>query len=321
MSHRPHEQNLNFCASNTPKIRIVVALLVVIIAFDRFMFMGVLDSAALDDSLRVVPKAAPKLADGCTHVFLDVGSNVGLHVRYLYEPKLYPKAQIARKFFREALGPESERDNNHICVFSFEPNPSHIARHAEIQRAYASLGWRYLPIHAGVGDADGNLTFYHTGDELGFTTKKSSCRKECRPEHVPVIRLGDWTMREVAERQIPESLSTRHNILPKVVMKLDTEMMEYEVLPDLMLSGVLCKYVNNIMGEFHHVSRMIAYLWPVTFGDWTLDREGAKSISTEWLRMIGHNPNCITEFSMEDDESYRNDPHPLPAVDIFHSPK
>jgi hypothetical protein len=159
-----------------------------------------------------------------------------------------------------------------------------------------------------------------TGDELGFTTKKSSCRKECRPEHVPVIRLSDWIKRKVAERQITQNFHTRQDILPKVIIKIDIEMMEYEVFPDLMLSGVLCEHVNNIMGEFHHVSRMIAYLWPVTFGDWTLDRDRAKAISAEWLRMIDHNPNCMTEFSMEDDESYRNDPHPLPAINLFQRP-
>ena len=37
-----------------------------------------------------------KLADGCYHVFLDVGSNIGMHVRFLLEPHKYPQARIAR---------------------------------------------------------------------------------------------------------------------------------------------------------------------------------------------------------------------------------
>ena len=37
-----------------------------------------------------------KLADGCYHVFLDVGSNIGMHVRFLLEPHKYPQAKIAR---------------------------------------------------------------------------------------------------------------------------------------------------------------------------------------------------------------------------------
>ena len=39
----------------------------------------------------------PKLADGCYHVFLDVGSNIGMHVRFLFEPFLYNKAHLARR--------------------------------------------------------------------------------------------------------------------------------------------------------------------------------------------------------------------------------
>ena len=104
--------------------------------------------------------APTKLADGCYHVFLDVGSNIGMHVRFLYEPQLYPKARIARRFFMESFGAESNRDNRDVCVFSFEPNPNHISRHVQLQKAYASLGWSYYPIHAGVGHQAGNITFY-----------------------------------------------------------------------------------------------------------------------------------------------------------------
>jgi len=31
-----------------------------------------------------------KLGDGCYHIFLDVGSNIGIHARFLYEPDRYP---------------------------------------------------------------------------------------------------------------------------------------------------------------------------------------------------------------------------------------
>ena len=67
----------------------------------------------------------PKLGDGCRHVFLDVGSNIGVHGRILFEPHLYPIRNStnaftqtenvvtfsARTFFKEQLGPEDERVN------------------------------------------------------------------------------------------------------------------------------------------------------------------------------------------------------------------
>jgi FkbM family methyltransferase len=270
------------------------------------------------DQVALTPTAQ---ADGCYHVFLDVGSNIGNHVRFLYEPQLYPAAKIARAFFQKAFGPELNRVNSDICVFSFEPNPDHYSRHEHLRRAYNSLNWRYTPIHAGVGHLTGNITFYHTGDDLGFTTKKSNCRRECRPEQVPIIRLADWIKREVADRQIPLIGNGNNTIIPpRVVMKMDVEFMEYEILPDLMLSGVLCNNIHAVMGEFHHDVNTIAYLWPMTYqgqGEdslWTLDRGTAKQISTEWLRMMEHNPNCNTKFFMKDDESYRNDGQPLPII-------
>jgi FkbM family methyltransferase len=285
---------------------------------DGQMIVNNFDGPASRSSNQVATPTAQRLADGCYHVFLDVGSNIGNHVRFLFEPQLYPAARIARNFFKEAFGPESERVNTDICVFSFEPNPDHYSRHEHLRRAYNSLDWRYTPIHAGVGHQTGNITFYHTGDDLGFTTKKSNCRRECRPEHVPIIRLADWIKREVADRRIPQIRNNTVIPPPRVVMKMDIEFMEYEVIPDLMLSGVLCNNIHAVMGEFHHDVQSIAYLWPMTYqggeSEWTLDREMAKQISTEWLRMMEHNLNCNTKFFMKDDESYRNDGQPLPII-------
>ena len=36
--------------------------------------------------------------DGCQHVFLDVGSNIGIQIRKLYEPQLFPGAFILPVF-------------------------------------------------------------------------------------------------------------------------------------------------------------------------------------------------------------------------------
>lgn len=109
------------------------------------------------------------------------------------------------------------------------------------------------------------------------------------------------------------------SIPPRVVMKMDIEYAEYEVLPDLMLSGVLCNNIHAVMGEFHQ-ARYYRNNYALTYqgqGDesvWTLERGTAEQISTEWLRMMKHNPNCNTKISLKDDESYRNDGQPLPPI-------
>ena len=42
--------------------------------------------------------ASARLLDGCRHVFLDVGSNRGVHVRFLYEPSAYPLSKYVHRW-------------------------------------------------------------------------------------------------------------------------------------------------------------------------------------------------------------------------------
>lgn len=32
--------------------------------------------------------------NGCRHVYIDVGSNMGVQIRKLFEPERYPKAEV-----------------------------------------------------------------------------------------------------------------------------------------------------------------------------------------------------------------------------------
>ena len=79
-----------------------------------------------------------KLGDGCYHIFLDVGSNIGIHARFLYEPDRYPESKSSVKAFSKEFG--YPRDNRDYCVFSFEPNPKFEQRHLDLQEAYRAVG-------------------------------------------------------------------------------------------------------------------------------------------------------------------------------------
>lgn len=274
-----------------------------------------------------------KLGDGCRHIFLDVGSNIGVHARMLLEPHLYPKKVgvgqgkfRSRNFFAQQFGLERQRNatnfNSQVCIFAFEPNPSHVQRHREMEAVYAKMGWRYQFIPAGVGDKDGELTFYHIGKgnkelERGFTTAKEKCRKECRPERVEVIRLSDWIENEIHGRVIPNPLtsavSKKYKLLPpKVVMKMDIEMMEWIVFPDLISSGVLCRDVDALLGEFHTTKYENDF--PINFGNWTLNSYAEAEVLKEQLfGIVDRAPNCKTELVEGDDESYGSDGMPWPT--------
>ena len=279
-----------------------------------------LDNAAAATTITLESKRNASIADGCYHIFLDVGSNIGMHVRFLFEPHKYEQATIARSFFKKHFGPELIRDNRDFCIFSWEPNPSQFARHVEMKHAYDAMGWRYYPFHGGVSDTPGNLTFYHIGDETGFTMLQSSCRKRCDPEYVPVYRLSQFIATEIHNRIIPQSPYALHyENGPRVVMKMDIEMMEWIVFPDLLDTGVLCRDMNGMMGEFHLHSHWFFY--PITFehsrlGDnYTIQTwENASVIQRQYLSKIDKDPNCTIDLLLKDDESHRTDgmPWPLP---------
>ena len=49
-----------------------------------------------------------RMLDGCYHVYLDMGTNVGIQIRKLYQPHLFPKAGVL-PLFDKYFGPYSQR--------------------------------------------------------------------------------------------------------------------------------------------------------------------------------------------------------------------
>ena len=86
--------------------------------------------------------------DGCYHVFVDAGANIGIHTRFLFEPSKFPRSSF-RKVFDKYFG--ADRDPLTTCAVAFEPNPMHRAHHLRQQALYERRGWRYVPIASAVG--------------------------------------------------------------------------------------------------------------------------------------------------------------------------
>ncbi|EJK75266.1 hypothetical protein THAOC_03017 [Thalassiosira oceanica] len=254
----------------------------------------------LDAPLPKTKSARPgKLADGCYHVFIDA-------------------------VFSSVYGPEQLRDARDFCIFAFEPNPSHMKRQLELKKAYLEMGWRYHFIPAGLSDKKTRLTFYKVGDQLGYSAvPKAECqmdRSKCPPRHiVPSYRLSDWIEEEVSGRILPPQAFGGKGYVtgPRVSIKLDVEMLEWLVIPDLFSSGVLCREVDALMGEFHQQW----HLYPVTFeninkdgSNWTLhNATEAEGLAKAMIGMVNRNAHCKTRLDMRDDESYISDGFPLPG--------
>ena len=97
-------------------------------------------SAVEKDKWHAVQKHALQThVDGCCHVFLDVGSNIGVQVRKLFEPQLYPRAKETLSIFDELFGTARRRD---VCALGLEGNARHRARLLEVEEVYSRQGWR-----------------------------------------------------------------------------------------------------------------------------------------------------------------------------------
>ena len=85
----------------------------------------------------------------CRSVYLDVGSNIGVQIRKLYEPEKYPAAPALR-IFDDVFG----RDRCDVCTIGIEPNPHHTARLTDLERRYRATGLPVLVLIAAASDAE-----------------------------------------------------------------------------------------------------------------------------------------------------------------------
>jgi len=58
--------------------------------------------------------------DGCTHVFIDIGSSKGLQLRKLFQPQLFQRDPVL-PIFQRYFGPPEKRQPRHICAVGFYP--------------------------------------------------------------------------------------------------------------------------------------------------------------------------------------------------------
>jgi len=212
--------------------------------------------------------------DGCHHVYLDVGSNIGVQIRKLFEPERYPDAPIL-SYFNHNFGTIDKRKSSHsghasfLCAVGFEPNPRHAEYLKKIEKSYNECGWKVkFMTNSAVSDHNGIGTFYSNleleklmswkanelaGGILPPTIIKnakydSNDDKVLNSKNISVIRLSDFLINIVGKRKIPVPFF--YNSPPRVVMKMDIEGSEVDVIPDLIYSGGL-QYINTLLIEWH----------------------------------------------------------------------
>lgn len=218
-----------------------------------------------------------KFLDNCQYIYIDMGTNIGVQIRKLYEPHLYPKAGVL-PLFQEIFGNHSHE----VCSIGFEANPLHANYLKEFESYCLKRRWRvkiYSSTAASIVDA--NLTFFtEPGNEdnnqwgaslenIAYSQKKNIT--------VPSIDIVSWFKSNVIERKYSKDLPT------KIMMKTDIEGHDQVVLTAMILSGVYCSidliYGEHLSGEFQNT---IGYL-------------------------LKNSKSCRTKLVNMDDESYHKE--------------
>ena len=142
----------------------------------------------------------PALGDGCGHIYLDIGSNLGVQVRKLFEPLHYPGAPALRLFDKLFGDVDARRANT--CAFGFEALPAHMPRLRQIATCHTGRGWRTHFTYKAVSNVDNETVAFHGGGEGGSTLnlQDSKADKAASSEstvHVPTLDLYHWLERHI----------------------------------------------------------------------------------------------------------------------------
>ena len=222
--------------------------------------------------------------DGCRFVYIDMGTNIGIQIRKLYEPHLYPGARVL-PLFKNVFG----NYTSEVCSVGFEANPLHSDYLKEFESYCLRRNWRVKIFTAtAVSVTQQNVTLFtqpgnERNNQWGASLRKTSVLHKGRVT-IPSIDIIAWFKTTVISRKLPSGNQTT-----KIMMKTDIEGHDAVVLTNLILTGCYCA-IDLIYGE--HMSRQLldAVL---------LVQESANSCKTQLLYM--------------DDESYHNQRFPFSA--------
>jgi len=286
-----------------------------------------LDDFAAQDEARI----AQLFADfDCRHVYLDVGTNVGVQLRKLFEPHKYPKAATTLGVYRRFFGATAE-ERCGVCAIGVEPNPHHRRKLGYLQQSYRAAGAGVLIFHVAASASDGvvNLALGHADkkdpwEDLGASASEAwkGLSRDGNPKALTVpVRAIDLSRLIHLLHQHLRVHRNQHDA--NIVMKLDVEGLEFAVLPDLVRSQALC-LVDAMRIEWHKrfwdqkvaaaVARARNLTNPREVGGRAMVAM-TEAIRAQ-IRSLFPSRDCRAELLEADDETYMHDRKPWPEAAI-----
>lgn len=228
-------------------------LLMIMVWVNHFhVIVGAEDFAVLQERHRAQAKKFISFIrhNVCKHIYLDMGTNVGMQIRKLYEPHYFPRAR-SLPYFSSTFGDGDRRD---VCSLGFEPNSMHAPRLIELQTSYQKANFpSVIFTNTAVSTRDGEIVFYraphqnrHYHESGASTISWAGTDKETN-ETAVAVDIDRFLHHVIHLWRASTSYNESTSLL---VAKLDIEGGEYDVLPHMLAHGTLCQ-VDQMLVEWH----------------------------------------------------------------------
>ena len=212
----------------------------------------------------------------CKRVYFDLGSNVGVQIRKLYQPLHFRGAKVL-PIFSKYFGHERKD----ICAFGFEPNSIHSATLENLEERYTAAGYPVVMFtRTAISNSSGIMKFYreplpdpkkHEYGSSLFKSQDNMIEETAYVADFAQLLRDTFLKHPDAERRI--------------VAKMDIEGAEYDVLPSLLADNLICLF-DVVMMEYHPGKGF--------------SREFPLAYKNKLQRMAG----CATVMVQLDDETY-----------------
>ena len=183
----------------------------------------------------------------CKHIYLDLGTNIGVQLRKLYQPDQFKWAKV-HELFNEYF----DHNRTNVCALGVEANPGHAKRLLELQEKYQSLNYPMVILTStAVSVEDGVLTFFYNGDSRGNDHQwGGSVSKSTISAGTSTTVISLDISRFLKEIFSMWQLHRMKYNSSKVVAKIDIEGEEFNVIPHMLNEGTFCK-LDLSMVEWH----------------------------------------------------------------------
>lgn len=236
----------------------------------------------------------------CEHVFLDVGANIGVQTRKLFEPHLFPASKflpVFDKYFGQA-------PRCRVCAIAIEPNPVHRTKLHMVRDNLTQAGAGVVIFEAAATAMDGRVEFHlnkgeqvkeHWGASMAMIPEKQK-----DPSNYVVRALDLTRLVQYVDKKLQESAGEgrpRGNI----VMKLDVETGEFMLIPPMIMTSTICK-LTCIQFEWH-----VMWVCPKMAKRCVWRKGWASGEATNFMRALEQAKKempCPVTLINTDDESY-----------------